>query len=526
MKSLLTRITKYFSGLSLQQKIRISYLSLIIPIAVFAIYSVFAFVRMNAKYETMIESASAASQFSLEFKEDFDYETYLLIVGSKNFADSSVYEMIRSAMDVALELEETGTSEESKQIAASIENYLLNLREYVQSIESNIHEGNMYEENLTIWENDVQIVTDLIQSEITEYIHSEMDSLEKMNRSSQAIYERIVKIELVLAGLLVILFSVMSYTIPRNITRPVQDLVDVTQKISDGEMGVRAESETGSVEIDKLSESLNTMLDRINELMENNQREQIKLRKTELELLQAQINPHFLYNTLDTIVWLAETGEKEQVVYMVSCLSEFFRTSLQKGNGIVELGSEIRHVRSYLEIQQVRYRDILEYEIDIPEELSRCRIPKITLQPLVENALYHGIKNKRGGGRIKVTGRLEADGVYIDVTDDGIGMDTEELDRVRGEISDRARRRDTGKVSATESASDVSSCEKLTAADKQSASDTASRKQAGAVTGGFGIYNVSERIRLQFGSPYGVSIESEKGVGTTCSVHLPEPEVE
>ena len=121
----------------------------------------------------------------------------------------------------------------------------------------------------------------------------------------------------------------------------------------------------------------------------------------QLQLLQAQVNPHFLYNTLDTIIWLIRSA---RLLEMISSLSVFFRTSLSKGEDIIPLSEEKRHTLSYLEIQQSRYRDILEFEIRIPDEFDKIMVPKLTLQPLAENALYHGIKNKRGGGRIVIEG--------------------------------------------------------------------------------------------------------------------------
>ena len=157
--------------------------------------------------------------------------------------------------------------------------------------------------------------------------------------------------------------------------------------------------------------------------------EELNLRAAELRVLQEQINPHFLYNTLDNIIWLAESKDTEQVVRMVSSLSSFFRTTLSKGREFITVKEEEQHIRSYLEIQQFRYRDILEYEIAIPEELYEYEIIKLTLQPLVENALYHGIKNKRGGGHIRVSGALCQDVMIFKVQDDGIGMTVRGLRR-------------------------------------------------------------------------------------------------
>ena len=197
---------------------------------------------------------------------------------------------------------------------------------------------------------------------------------------------------------------------------------------------------------------------------------------------RSQINPHFLYNTLDAIVWLAEAGEQKKVVSMVGSLSDFFRISLNQGQDILDVREELQHVRSYLEIQQMRYQDILQYEICVPEELYSSRIPKITLQPLVENALYHGIKNKRGKGMIRIDGEMEDSDCILRITDNGRGMTPERLGQVREGIRNR------------------NACE----------------------TEIYGLYNVNERIRLNFGEKYGITITSTYGEGTCVTVRLPE----
>jgi two-component system sensor histidine kinase YesM len=250
--------------------------------------------------------------------------------------------------------------------------------------------------------------------------------------------------------------------------------------VAGGNFDVRFD-ERSSAEVSMLSDSLNTMIDKINELLEQVKTEQTRLRKAEFEVLQAQINPHFLYNTLDAIVWLAEAGESKKVVSMVESLSEFFRTSLNQGKDIITIKEEIQHVSSYLKIQQVRYQDILTYEIDIPDELHRYTIPKITIQPIVENALYHGIKNKRGQGMIKIEGQKHEDFFTIKISDNGIGISPERLEQVRDGIKNKVPTQN-----------DI-----------------------------YGLYNVNERIRLNFGENYGISIESIYGEGTVVSIILP-----
>ena len=197
----------------------------------------------------------------------------------------------------------------------------------------------------------------------------------------------------------------------------------------------------------------------------------------QLIALQSQINPHFLYNTLDTIVWLVEGGMQQDAVDMITSLSVFFRTSLSKGKDIIPLSEEKRHTLSYLEIQQSRYRDIMEFEINIPPELDEVMVPKLTLQPLAENALYHGIKNKRGKGKILIEGFNLGDDMMLRVTDNGQGMTPERLYEVQEAIRTGER-------------------------------------------AGFGLAAVSERIALYYGPGYGLKISSTEGEGTVMEVYM------
>ena len=176
------------------------------------------------------------------------------------------------------------------------------------------------------------------------------------------------------------------------------EILGNVKEVGRGNFGI-SKVESDSVEMEELDEGIRKMAKRIQILLDNVKKEEEMQHLTQLQLLQAQVNPHFLYNTLDTIIWLIEGGMPEDAVDMISNLSVFFRTSLSKGKDIIPLSEEQRHTVSYLEIQQSRYRDILEFEIHIPEEYRSLMVPKLTLQPLAENALYHGIKNKRGGGK-------------------------------------------------------------------------------------------------------------------------------
>jgi two-component system sensor histidine kinase YesM len=420
----------------LATQIRISYLILILPNLVFMFYALYNLWQINERYNEMLNSVVVASEFSLDFKEDFDYETYLLIVGNVTPEDSRIPSLLADARSVVDGLKDVTDTADNRKRLQSSEKYLNNLEGYISGIIDNLGYDDRYDDNMLIWENDVQIVTSLLQETINQYIYYENRQIQSAQARARAFYLNIVKISVALLALILVAFVLVSFWGPIWITRPIEEQVTQEQK---------------------------------------------KLRKAEFELLQAQINPHFLYNTLDAIVWSAEAGNQKQVVKMVGSLSDFFRTSLNKGKEVVTVREELQHVRSYLEIQQIRYQDILSYEINVPEELYEFMIPKITIQPVVENALYHGIKNRRGGGRITVTGEIQDTDYVIRVRDDGIGMDEERLMEVRAGLTDQ---------------------------------NPGSNKI-------YGLYNVNQRIRLGCGDEYGISIDSTYEEGTTVTIRLP-----
>ena len=474
------KVREYFRNTSLSTKIRISYLLLVIPLVLLIIGCFYMMQMSSQRYSDMISSVVLAGDFSLDFKKDFDYETYLLIVGNKSVEDSKINDLISDADTVVDGLiDVTGPGENLNRLKG-VKKYLDNLRKYERRIERNLKFNAEYDVNMEIWENDVQIVTGLIKEEIFKYMFYEMRELQAEKAEMDMVYQNTMRWSLIAFAVLTLMVIAFSIYLPKSFTKPITDLVDVTDRVSKGDLGARSHNDSHD-EVGELSKSMNQMIDKINELLSQITKEQIRIQEAELELLQAQINPHFLYNTLDTIIWLAEGGDEKRVVSMVKSLSAFFRTSLSRGRDIITIREELVHAKSYLEIQQFRYQDILEYEIDVPEEFGEYTIPKITIQPLIENALYHGIKNKRGGGKIKISaGRCDED-IVITVSDNGIGMTPERL----GEVMDG--------LLSTEPADNAI----------------------------YGLYNVNERIRLKFGDKYGITLHSVYGEGSSCNILLP-----
>lgn len=295
----------------------------------------------------------------------------------------------------------------------------------------------------------------------------------------------LIEFYLILAGIAVIFSALFAVLISSNITRPLKKLETSMLSMEQGNLLVQAEIEQNN-EIGQLSNTFNHMVLRIRQLMESEVAKEEEKRKSELRALQAQINPHFLYNTLETIIWMSAGGKTEEVVQVTSALAQLFRTSLSQGESDITLAVEAENIESYLTIQKMRYKDKLSFQLDFPEELKKYPIPKLILQPVVENAIYHGLKPSPQGGKIEITARQNQDKLIITIKDNGVGMSTQTLQSLLSENS--------------ESKMD---------------------------SHGIGIKNVNERIQLIYGSEYGLHFESTLGIGTTVTIVLPgEPENE
>ena len=278
--------------------------------------------------------------------------------------------------------------------------------------------------------NEVRDVGDLITNMLDDFISVEIDGTVQSSAQLRQIVWLTALIEVALLVAALIGAGSSSLQLADMIRRAIQQLEGSVHRLTGGNLKARVPD----MEVEELSElarQINVMANRLESLIERSRVEQENLAKSELRLLQAQINPHFLYNTLDAIIWQAQSGKSEEVIHLTRALSDFFRISLSSGADWIPLEGEVRHLSGYLSIQKIRYRDILNYEIDIPEDLLEGYVVKLLLQPLVENALYHGIKSKRGGGFIRVSAEREGERVRFTVADTGKGMTPEELARVQ-----------------------------------------------------------------------------------------------
>ena len=280
--------------------------------------------------------------------------------------------------------------------------------------------------------------------------------------------------DIILVSLGVILLIILLSTIvSKRITNPIKRLEEAMEDNKKQTAIIKSDYKSCD-EVRSLTIHYNNMIERINELQEENLHKERMVRESEIAALTSQINPHFLYNTLDTILWMAEYKDTEGVIDMVKALGHFFRLSLSGGASHITIKDEIEHIREYLYIQKKRYGDKLNYSFDLDENIMDVRIPKIILQPIVENAIYHGIKEKDGNGHINIKSVQEDGFIKFIISDDGVGFDTEKLN----EPSNRLK------------------------------------------LSGVGIKNVDERLKLNYCDNCGVSIKSEKGIGTSVTLKI------
>lgn len=487
----------FIKALSLKGRLGMLLFVIALPLTCMVLGIVFMISSYSNSYNKIMANLKIANEYNMTFKEEMEYSMYRVMIGlidTDQFENGDIVEgktryatIVKNPVNLidsaryafGTRIERTqGTDSDIK--IKGILSCLDSLERAVNKMITNSKVAGTYDENNAIWENDIQGLCSMVQEYITQYTYYETINMERLQQTLETHTRQItVAFTAILVVVLVMGFS-LSAMITRSVTRPIQHLKLTAERLGQGDLEARA-SLSGLEETNVLARTINDMSDQISALMEKTKLEQKNLRSAELKLLQEQINPHFLYNTLDSIVWMAEGGNNRQVVEMTSDLSDFFRTVLSEGRDFITIAEEETHIRSYLKIQRIRYEDILEYSINIEPMLGDKIVLKMILQPLIENALYHGIKNKRGGGTLTVRGYEDKRGVVFEVEDNGIGMDSETLSRLQKKIE--------GGMEVEEK-------------------------------GSFGLNNVAQRIRMYYGNSSGIIIESERNVGTCVKVYL------
>ena len=458
-----------------------------LPFILLVMYLLASMASYSNTYDEIVSNMTVANNYNLNFKEEMDESLYKLVVGYVTLdtieTDKSLknpYILIDELRSEFTRLTAITTESESKLWLESLLRNIDTLEKRVDDIVDSISAGGRYNENIEKLDNNIYILTELIQDDIQYYIYYQTRYMDKVTDTLQDQIRRFMVVCSVLIGVLIIVVAVSAVMIVSGIIQPISQLNQATEKIAQGDFNARAQADSED-EVAELAVSFNKMAGSMQSLIDKVKEDERKMRKADLRLLQEQIQPHFLYNTLDTIVWLIESNEPDEAVTMVVTLSDFFREILSKGKEFISIKEEEKHISSYLQIQEMRYRDILEYDIQLDQVIYKYQILKLTLQPVVENALYHGIKYKRAKGCIHIHGEKEGDIIRLTVRDDGVGMDEDELEQLRQQIE----------------------------------------KPCQETEKGFGLANVNERIHMYFGPEYGMKIQSQKGKGTTVEIVIP-----
>jgi len=457
----------------------------VILIFIISIFSCLYYIKqISAQYNRLINNATMADNLSTYAQTKVNEEIWQIVAGRKDFESGSQYQIIEQIETDLQKLRNNTLNIENLALLESAELAMTTLKDYVDILQEQFHKQRAVSENQAIM-HEISNVSMLIYNVLQEYSYGETTIAAEINNTIQITTHWIVMLIIGLVVVTVIFLIVTWRSLNRAIAVPLKKFENMSAQIAQGDLTARVDIPRIS-ELIPLAICLNEMAGRIDQLLKENIQKQKNLKKSEMRALQAQITPHFLYNTFDTIVWLAESGNTEDVVDITIAFSNFYRISLSSGHDWITLENEIEHVRSYLTIQSYRYQEIMDYHICLDQAVKDDYILKLTLQPLVENALYHGIKNKRDIGIITVKACLTGDNLLLcSVSDTGIGMSPDKIRQLQESFLAPEPPEDSG----------------------------------------YGLYNVNQRIRLYYNSG-GLRIHSIPGQGTTISFTLPRKPME
>lgn len=471
---------------SLRRTLLITYISLLFITLIPSIYSVVVSQIHTKRYSQIISNVSTANRISLIAKDDIPAELWNIICGKKEIADGSQNKLLDNISSGLSLMLLTINNEESRGKLEVANRAYTTLRRNVDMLISQIKGGSLVTQNEATLD-EIRTITSLFSDIMQNFIVTEIEAANQTNQSLRNTSIILTTIQIIIT-ILAIIISINSFiTVSAAIQKPISDMEKLSTKVSNGDLTARIDIPHVN-ELNTLAENLNTMAGQIDLLIQKNMEEQKNFQKAEMKALQAQITPHFLYNTFDTIVWLAEEEHTEEVVRITKAFSDFLRISLSRGHEWITISQELEHIKNYLTIQKIRYADILNYSIDADEALMDVKMIKLVLQPLIENAIYHGIKNKRGRGKLKVSAHFTNDSrtfVCFTVEDNGAGFTEERLGQVRNEL--RTGAQDSEKLSSV-----------------------------------YGLYNVNKKLKLYYGeNTEGLLIESEAGKGSKISFTIP-----
>ncbi|MHC5249439.1 sensor histidine kinase [Enterococcus sp. LJL90] len=425
-----------------------------------------------------IQEANAVSETMRDRALESMYDLAYGQISIEDFQDNNVIDEVRE--DIYHIQENVQSNSELNRLDVALRT-LSNLEDYQNQLVTSVENDESYEEGEAILSN-AEAVVDSVIDFLDRFVRLEIDLASQTN---QELIRSVFLLTLAQGVILLVIFYFIrrnSRFLRKKVEDPLKNLVELSKKLSNGELNFRAEI-PDTIEMKNLTYSLNKMAEDLTQLLEENALKQYHLAQSEIRVLQAQITPHFIYNSLDAIVSLIEAGDYRQAIEMTYALSDFFRISLSKGTDWISLEQEIRHVEDYLKILQIRYGAMLNYTISYPEELKEEEILKMILQPLVENAVYHGTKFVRRRGLIEISVTATTTDWQIVVSDNGIGMTPEKLQEITDNLNE-------GLLGESEN--------------------------------GYGLHNVYQRIMLNYNGEASFKIESIYRTGTSIYIVIPK----
>ena len=469
-------VPKVKKQMGLEKKMNRLLFSTMIPMACLLAILLLIFWQYAGQYNKLSENLAVSSKFNLSFKDELDLEMYYLAIGSKEASElDDVLGQVEDAQNIMEKLRQNTYHASGVKCLNSLDAYLDNLKKRMVQL----MEIKEYDRRMEFMDSNIRIITGLIMQEMQNYIYNESMYLVQVETSLTH------RVKILISGMAVLLLATLgilmrrSFRLTGGIIRPVTEMLDKVKKVGRGNFDVLPVS-AEIVEIEELDQGINKMAHRISGLLENVRQEKEMQHLTELQLIQAQVNPHFLYNTLDTMGSIAEIQGCIQVSNLCQSLAGLFRYSLDMKNPLSTVSGELVHLKNYIYVMNVRMQNQVEYEFHIDDNVLQDTLPRISIQPLVENALNHGLKNQKGKKKVIISAGIRDDDLLISVEDNGIGMSDEKIRELFSE--------DPGEKQKNRS---------------------------------IGIFNIHKRMQYLYGESYGVKIKSEPEKGTVVFLEIP-----
>ena len=465
---------------NIRMMLRQSLFRIILCMAIPLVLLMVLLVGLTLQYDAMIADITSASHAAEILEQELTDEIWKVVSGRISLAEGRQNALLHDVQAQLTEIEQHSADEEQRYVSAALR-ASETIADYIAQLEEQIARREAVSRNEQLY-REIDNVAELASSMIARYTEAKNV---KMGALNAQIKRSILLVSvLLLAFIAYIVWAAVRdlIAVDTSIREPILQLEKMASRIAQGDLSARVPP-AGIEELYRLSGDLNVMASQIDLLLHERIEQEQNVKKAELRALQAQITPHFMYNTLETIIWMAEEGRNREVVEMTMAFTEFLRISLSQGQDFITVEREVQHVQNYLKIQSVRYGSIVRYELNIDPSLKNNRMLKLMLQPLVENAIYHGIKCKRGRGMIRVDGWRDGAYMHFSVADDGIGMKPEQLEALRQKIQD--------------------------VKEPQNAQEK----------GGYGLRNVEQRLRLYCQT--GLQIDSVYRRGTTVQFCVP-----